>query len=148
MENNARPTFVVDTREQDPWLFKGRPVLLRRGTLGTGDYSVHGHTARGIALERKSVADWFGSMTSGRKRFQAEITRLGSYDYAAVLVEGPLDLILHGSGWTSASPGRLVDAFFAMCLAEGVHVMMCQNRPDAEHHAYRMLSAYWRKGRG
>lgn len=64
------PTIVVDTREQTPWIPAierpgGRRILLPvvRRKLNAGDYTVEGYEAE-IAIERKSLADWIGTMFS------------------------------------------------------------------------------------
>jgi len=63
----APPTVVCDTREQTPWIASvrrdGRRILLPvvRRALVAGDYTIEGY-GHEIAIERKSLADWIGTM--------------------------------------------------------------------------------------
>lgn len=98
-----RPLFVQDSREQDGWSrewatmsnWDGRPInsdQVQVGTLKTGDYSLVGHENE-IAIERKSLSDWWGSITFGRERLLAEIDRGRSLKFFAVIIEASwLDL--------------------------------------------------------
>lgn len=94
-------TIVVDTREQRPFAFANifadavdgrRPLNVQtvRSTLSSGDYSLAGYESL-IAVERKSAADLFNTLGQGRRRFTAELARLGgegsTYQFAAVVVE-------------------------------------------------------------
>ena len=48
--------IIIDTREQTPWSFPDG-VLIERGTLATGDYTLAG-LENIVAVERKSLADF------------------------------------------------------------------------------------------
>lgn len=101
-------TIIVDTREQAPWSFDqltlwqtaaegGARIAVRteRGTLTSGDYSIAGMQDR-IAIERKSLADLYGTLGKGRARFEAELERLSRLEWAAVIIE---------SGWHGIARG-------------------------------------------
>ena len=108
--NNAPPpdavltefAVVIDTREQLPWTFGGlwsdssarggrRPIVVdqRVATLQQGDYSLVGHESQ-VAIERKSLADLFGTLGQGRERFERELARLAELDRAAIVIEASL----------------------------------------------------------
>ena len=74
---------VIDTREQLPLELPLRSIT---GTLPTGDYSVSGFEDL-ICVERKSLPDLIGCMTSGRTRFEKELQRMKAYDARCVVVE-------------------------------------------------------------
>jgi hypothetical protein len=104
---------VIDTRAQTPFAFEGLrcdaadgggplTVPTVRGTLKSGDYSLKGHETR-VAVERKSLADLFGTLGKGRERFERELARLSTYRFAAVVVEGDWRAIL------DAYPAGLVE---------------------------------------
>jgi DNA excision repair protein ERCC-4 len=76
-------TVIVDTREQLPLELSMRTI---RGTLPTGDYSVLGFEEY-VVVERKSLPDLIGCMTTGRHRFERELQRMRSYEARAVIVE-------------------------------------------------------------
>ena len=65
--------ITIDTREQSPWSFDPTLVSVRRGTVRTGDYCVTGD--KGFAVERKSLNDFLGTISTGWERFQREINR-------------------------------------------------------------------------
>jgi DNA excision repair protein ERCC-4 len=102
------PTFptviVIDTREQSPYTFasirsdardggKLLAITTRRGTLRSGDYSLLGYERR-IAVERKSLADLYGTLGRGRARFERELARLAAMQFAAVVVEAEWSEVL------------------------------------------------------
>ena len=57
------------------------------GTLNVGDYSIEGYESK-LAVERKSLADLYGTLGKGHKRFKAELERSQSFDYFAIVIEG------------------------------------------------------------
>lgn len=65
--------ITIDTREQSPWAFDPSLVHAVRGTVRTGDYCVTGD--KGFAVERKSLNDFLGTISTGWDRFQREINR-------------------------------------------------------------------------
>jgi len=94
---------IVDTREQAPWTFQGvviekhQQVIRRQAkTLKTGDYSIVGCEEE-IVVERKSAADFLGSITAGNARFRREHERMAAIVHAGgsacVIVEGCLSAI-------------------------------------------------------
>jgi ERCC4-type nuclease len=95
------PTILIDTREQLPYTFENfncdacdggmtLKVTTKRATLKSGDYSVEG--LPGAVVERKSLADLYGTLGKGRDRFEAELQRLqDSATFAMVVVEASLE---------------------------------------------------------
>ena len=83
---------VVDTREQLPLELPLRTIT---DTLPTGDYSVRGFEDL-ICVERKSLPDLIGCMTSGRKRFERELQRMKAYPSRCVVVEATWKQLLEG----------------------------------------------------
>lgn len=65
--------ITIDSREQTPWAFDPTLVHATRGTVRTGDYCVTGD--KGFAIERKSLNDFLGTISTGWERFQREIYR-------------------------------------------------------------------------
>jgi ERCC4-type nuclease len=102
------PAYIlIDTREQAPYTFAGlrtdaadgrRPlhVVTQAATLPSGDYSIEGHRdgPNAIAVERKSLADLYGTLGQGRRRFVAELERLATYAAAHVVMEASWEQIL------------------------------------------------------
>jgi hypothetical protein len=116
-------TVAFDTREQHPYEFtnlradadkQNRPLVVRLQAYGlpTGDYSIVGHHDR-VAIERKSLADLYGTLGQGRDRFERELERLQAIasqpgGCAAVVIEASWEQMLwrmcptcNGSGMAS-----------------------------------------------
>jgi DNA excision repair protein ERCC-4 len=89
--------LVQDSREQLGYkdLFKSPCIV---GALDCGDYSCAG-IEHLMSIERKSLADLLGSLTSGRDRFEAELKRARSLHRFYILVEcSPSDLLVPDFG--------------------------------------------------
>ena len=104
--------IIVDSREQTPLSFP-EGVEVERGGLYTGDYTAKG-LERHLSIERKSIADLVGSLTSGRERFERELHRLRGYHFKRLLVIGSREEIVAGNYRSKASPRSILgslDAF-------------------------------------
>ncbi len=143
------PIWVVDSREQIPWWLAAPDMYphCELGSLTTGDYSLEGHEDHGICVERKSLADLFGSCGGGRDRFEAEWERMSHFDFAAVVVEATLADVLRGAERSQMSPKAVVATLQAWSCRYGVHVHLVGPRALAEAWAYRLLEKWWREQR-
>lgn len=141
----SSPTIIVDTREQRPFdlTFAGVPIVT--GTLSTGDYSLQGHEAAGIAIERKSLPDLFGCCGASRERFEREIIRLAEFRFAAIVIEGDLYQIARTPpGHTQMKPRSVLSSIVAWQVRHRVHFVPCPNRAFAARITWRLLERYWR----
>ncbi|HOZ49061.1 MAG TPA: ERCC4 domain-containing protein [Candidatus Hydrogenedentes bacterium] len=120
-------SIVIDTREQLPYSFKSH-TLVRK--LEAGDYSVAGAEDR-IAVERKSMTDFIGTVIRGRKRFHAELRKLAEYEHACVVVEGSLRDLLEGRYPGGAHPNALLGSVLSIVVDFGVPVYFCSDRQCA-----------------
>lgn len=134
-------TVLVDTREQTPWLFSPGVTPLR-ATLPSGDYSLPGLESR-VALERKSLADLVGSLTSGRDRFMREMERLARFDFAAIVVEGDLENVLRKEYRSEASPSSIMGSCAMIHARYGVPTIWCSTRACAILYAEKLLTQAW-----
>ena len=122
------PTVIVDTREQEPLSFTRLPVEV--GTLTTGDYSVKG-LENDFTVERKSLPDLFGSLTSGRERFMREIQRMQAFPFRRLLVIGSEKEIEQGACRHSrVSPKAVIHSLYAI-EARGVPVAFAHSEAAA-----------------
>ena len=120
----ATPTVLQDTREQRPLAIEAYPVEV--AGLPAGDYGIKGFsdwTNPQFAIERKSIADLVGSLTSGRARFMREIERLRRFRFAAILIEGVRDEIELHSYRSLATPQSILASLDAIEVRTGVHVI-------------------------
>ena len=142
-------SVVVDTREQAPWHFlnvdpwKIVPLVTGKA-LASGDYSIAGAESR-IAIERKSVQDLLGSITSGRDRFEREFERLAEMEHAAVVVEGDWGEIFNALERTKINPDSLVGTVAAWSIRYGVHWWLCPSRRYAEIWTLQLLYQWWKQ---
>jgi ERCC4-type nuclease len=136
--------IICDSREQAPWSFENYPVEIVRAGLKSGDYSLVGHEDR-IALERKSLPDLVGSLSTGRARFEREMERLSALEFAAVLVEaGPQDIIQHNYR-SAMNPASVMQSMFAWTVRYRVPFLLCGTRRHAEYTAHGLLSKFLRE---
>lgn len=153
-------TVVVDTREQHPWSFRrvsadarqdNRPLVVRtvRNALPTGDYSIEGLESQ-VTIERKSLADAYGTFGGGRDRWERELERMASFSFAAVVIEAGWPSILHYTPPHESASGRRFTGkmFYRSVIAwqqrhGNVHWWFCDTLDFAERTAFRMLERFW-----
>jgi DNA excision repair protein ERCC-4 len=154
--------IVCDTREQCAYTFTDlradakdnrRPLIVhvQRGTLDQGDYSVLGFEAW-MAVERKSAADLFGTLASGRRRFERELARLQALQFAAVVVEAEWsELMIQPPRFSNLNPRTVFRSVVAWQQRfNRVHWNFLPGRRAAEAAVFRILERYWKdkeKGR-
>lgn len=172
-------TIVIDTREQKPYTFAaipadqheqksrpdrlgydlctGAPILLVSTTtakLDQGDYSILGYEQQ-VGIERKSKADLYSTIASGRERFEREFERLADlhashFDpvkpFAAVVVEADFgDIIGSPPIHTRLRPKTIVRTVIAWQQRyPQIHWWFVPGRSVAEVITYRILDRWYR----
>lgn len=149
-EGGSGFVITVDTREQKPYAFDGRESL--RFTMQTGDYGILDYHPR-VAIERKSWADFYGCLTKGRKRFEAELERLRVIDYPAIVVEAkhselwrPFIRRARGGRTTRSRVPPVVaqKSIIAWSFRYRVPIWFCGNRERAEKWTLLLLDDAFR----
>ena len=145
MSDNAKIPLqvVVDSREQCPYRFEGMGAVVEVGVLASGDYSLHGFGSR-IAIERKELGDLIGCLTYGRERFERELVRLRSYEFACVLVESPAHDLRSGCYRSQMDPASAWQSILALQMRYRIPFIFCDDRSDAERTAFDILRHYAR----
>ncbi len=124
-------TIAVDTREQIPYLFPRCQTVVK--TLHQGDYSVEGDEDL-ITVERKSLSDFYGSITSGRKRLEAEFKRMQSYMFRALVIEAnEEDVLCPELSGRNISSNSVMGSITSFEVKYGLNVYfgdraMCENK--------------------
>ena len=136
--------ILVDNREQSPYTFTGYDCRLEAATLGTGDYSLPGFEDR-CAIERKSLSDLIGCLTTGRDRFKRELARARSYDFFCVVVEANMADLYTGQYMSKMNPESALQSIMAFRVRYGVAFDWCGNRAGGEKVTYSLLSKYLRE---
>ena len=129
---------LVDNSEQVPWTFDGQPITTQRVSLETGDYSLPGFETR-VAIERKSLDDWVGTVMRERGRFYRELERMQSFDFACVIIEGSIREIMRGSYKSRAEPKAVLGFIAEVGVAQKVRVYLGGSRPEAQLLAGALL---------
>ena len=145
MSDNAKIPLqvVVDSREQCPYRFEGMGAVVEVGALASGDYSLHGFGSR-IAIERKELGDLIGCLSYGRERFERELVRLRSYEFACVLVESPAHDLRSGCYRSQMDPVSAWQSILALQMRYRIPFIFCDDRSDAERTAFDILRHYAR----
>lgn len=140
-------TVIIDTREQDPWVFQH--VGTQPGTLPTGDYSVLG-LEKVIAVERKSLQDLIGCVGRERERFEREVQRLLAYPVRLVVVEASWSELGAGTWRGKITPTQATAAVLGW-MARGVPFLFCR-RDEAPREVARFMfiaaRRRWREAQG
>jgi len=145
-KEEAAVIIIVDTREQKPYDFShiSPPPVVKVATLKAGDYSLKGFEDQ-VAIERKSLIDAFGTFGTGRKRFERELERMVTYQFAAVVIEADWDnIVLRPPARSKLEPKTVVASIATWCQRYRVHFWTCPNRAFAEKWTYRLLERFWK----
>lgn len=131
--------IIIDTRESQAWAFPDYLVTAKRGTLPTADYALAGDSQ--FAIERKSVNDFVGTVSTGWARFCNELDRmiLAHFPARIVIVEGTLSEILEGKYDHPRIPPQFVFSRIATLALQGVTVLFADNPISAAGLAYKIL---------
>lgn len=153
-------TVIVDTREQSPYQFRtfkadakhktnsgitrSLYIPVETSTLKTADYSIKGFESE-IAIERKSLTDLFGTLGSGRERFERELQRLSEFRVAHIVIEADWKAILESPPeHTKLSPKSVFRSINAWEQEFPIiHWQFMWIRAIAEHKTFRIMERFW-----
>ncbi len=124
---NTRTPIVIDTREQRPYAFDSSHVEVIRAALPAGDYSICGHE-ESIAVERKSLGDFVGTVINARGRFTRELEKLATYQAAVIVVEANLQDVIDHKYRSRAHPNAVLGSMIALQVEYGVPIQFCPTR--------------------
>lgn len=142
--SEAPATIVIDTREQEPYSFDSRLVAAVRRALPAGDYSVEGLEDE-VAVERKSLDDFVGTVIHARPRFQQELRKLARYRAACVVVEAGVADVLQQRYRGQAHPNAVMGSALSIILDHRVPVVFCGGRQAACQFVQAYLLAAHRR---
>jgi hypothetical protein len=131
-------TIIVDTREQQPWIFDNYAKAHKK--LDTGDYSVEG-LEHLLTIERKKSSSEFATNIV-ESRFKDVVMRLSQFKYSFLLLEFNLeDLLIYPIGSTvpkrmwdkvKITPSFLIKNIIELQLNHNIKVMFCGSASNAE----------------
>ena len=151
--------ILIDSREQAPWAWDANDATTEIAGLSAGDYALASDTEEPkrkgqlrpvrFAIERKSLEDFLGTISSGWDRFNRELERMAAFPARVVIVEGDFSACCFATGEDGAclppphNHPELHPAFVARRIAEltmmGVSVLLCGNAQYAAGMAYRIF---------
>lgn len=142
------PTILVDTREQRPYAFEGRPMMIRK--LDIGDYTLQGFEDQ-FAVERKELGDFISCMINkkdceNRDRFERELERASNkLRRLWILVETTPEDIKKGT-FRSQIRVKAVEATMLAWLNryDPVRIVFGGNRAEAAQTAEMLLERSYR----
>lgn len=130
--------IVIDTREQTPWTFEGLSVGTTCAKLEAGDYSIEGLERR-VAIERKSIDDWCGTVLRDRQRFYRELELLRALDFRCVIIEASVRDITRHLYKSAVSPEAVLGFVAEVAVGQSVPVYLAGSRAEAQLLACRFL---------
>jgi ERCC4-type nuclease len=144
MKNNDF-TIIVDTREQQPWIFDNYTVANRK--LDTGDYSIEGLEDLLCIERKKSVSEFANNIVESR--FKDVVMRMSQLKYSFLLLEFDLkDVLIYPVGSTvpkkmwdkiKISPAFLIKNLLDLELNHNIKVIYCGSSSNAEKMAEHIL---------
>jgi len=140
-QKRALPVVVIDTREQQPYVFDAARVVSVRRALPVADYSLEGYESS-VAVERKSLEDFIGTVIRARGRFEVELGALREFERRCVVVEASLEDIEAHRYAADVHPNALLGAAVAIAVDFDIPVYFCSNRQLACHFTERFLCRY------
>lgn len=147
--------IIIDSREQSPWSWDPHLVRTSVSGLDAGDYAlavdctpVNGRASLMVrfSIERKSLDDFIGTISTGWERFQREVYRMREFPAKIVIVEGDFADCCFGPGSTPPphSHPKISPQFIAKRVAElsfmKVSVLFAGQAHYAAGLAYRIFS--------
>lgn len=129
--------ILVDVHERYAWRFSRQQATTRKHPLPAGDYAVEFDGAIVASVERKSLTDLVGTLTSGKVNYL--LAALASLPRAAVVVEDRYSKIF---SLDHVRPAGVADQL-GECQARfpGVPIVFAETRQLAQQWAYRFLAA-------
>jgi len=146
--------ILIDSREQTPWSWDPHLVRTSIAGLDAGDYAlatdctaVCGRESMlcAFSIERKSLDDFIGTISTGWERFKNELHRMREYPARVVLVEGDFVQCCFAEGKEPEhSHGQITPQFVASRVAwlamAGVSVLFAGDAACAAGLAYRVFA--------
>lgn len=136
---NQQTPILIDTREQNPILFKDSEIT----TLKYGDYTTKDSD---IFIDRKSLQDFIGTISSGYDRFSNEIFKALTDNVSIVmLVENSLSDCLsfnykYAGKYTKATPEFVFHRLRELIQKfPNFQAAFCENRGDMKEKILKIL---------
>lgn len=131
-------TIVTDSREQLPYEFENPSEV---GAVPVGDYSILG-LENYVAVERKTLDDLIGCLTSDRERFEKELYRGKALDYMALVIEASLSDLANGHYKSKMGAKSAIQSLLAFSVRYRLPIFFCENRKYGQRVTESLLCKY------
>lgn len=126
--------IIQDTREQAPLKFHNNQITeIVKRKLDVGDYGCEfedGHIVP-IVFERKSIADLFGTLGKGYKRFKKEIIRAQEANIQIfIIIEGTLADVQKGYEYSKIKGDQITKQLFTLWLKHNIMPIFVKDRRE------------------
>jgi len=131
--------ILIDTREQTPWHFPPEMANVSRSKIDAGDYALLGDEFN-FAIERKTLDDFVGTVSSGWERFLREIDRMIVFPAMVIIVEckfSDINQSLHNHSKLSAG---FINKRIAELTLKGVSILFCNDPVMSAGMCWRILA--------
>ena len=141
--------IIIDTREKSCLEFT-HPYITEviHQKLDVGDYGCifeDGHDPQ-VYFERKSIADLYGTLGKGYKRFKNEILRSKeSKSWLIIIIEGSMTKVLKGYERSQRNPDELVQQLFTLMIRHYIPFVCCTSREEMSRFIVEVYLALGRK---
>jgi len=132
------PQIIVDSREQKPFHFEEHTIL--NSKLEYGDYSLHPNNK--LAIERKSLSDFYGTLSGGRERFEREIQKAKKLEgYIVVIVESTLNNMMYQKQKFGKASGEFIAHNMRQLLRkyDNIQFVFCDGKEEAKQKTLHIL---------
>lgn len=141
-------TIIRDTREKLGCGWKFNATANCNGTvekkLETGDYSIEGMEHL-IMIERKTIADLWGTLTSQKERFIAEMERALAIPSRYLIIEGTMRDIFQGCYFSRVTPEYILSSLTTLEQKYNLHVIYVDKRKDiCQRYVRRLLEKLYK----
>jgi len=133
--------IITDTREQIPYKFE---TPSEAGTVPVGDYSIAG-LENHVAVERKTLDDLIGCLTTDRDRFERELFKGRSLDYFCLVIECSLSDLVNGNYRSQMGPKSAIQSLLAFSIRYRLPIWFCESRQYGQRVTESLLLKYARE---
>ena len=142
--NDDQLTLIKDSREPETAWDAYFQSQCEVQALKTGDYSVKGYEDL-ISIERKTLDDLLGCLTSGRERFERELQRARELEFFCVICESSWPALVAGQYRSKMNPNSATESISAFEIRYGRPFYFCGNQEMAARKCESLLRKFHRE---
>lgn len=139
--------IVTDTREQTPYVFTDLNIENIVKKLNHGDYSIVGFEDI-ITIERKSMGDFYNSISGDRERFMKVVKNMSKYEWKGLVIEATEEELLTPQlSYSGVHINSVYGAIVSFEAKYNIHVY-CGSRDNCRMRLVNLLVKFYNYKRG